>query len=204
MNINFSLENNYKKLYEQERKKNDELKFENQELEDENQELEDENQGLEDDYEKLSNNFNKLTIKHQNLKEKFEKISKLQKDGRSFTCQCNVKINGIQITVCIDSGCDGTSFMTPKNLKKLGLKLQKYEKAKYCMGVGGRSEIIGISSTIIEFENTKFPITFEIGETSEILIGCNFLKRYNAMIDFRNEKLKLTINDKTIVTKLVM
>ncbi|CAG8718926.1 15488_t:CDS:2, partial [Cetraspora pellucida] len=86
------------------------------------------------------------------LKNKFYTIEKLKKKQKSYTCQCNVKINNIETNVCIDSGCDGMSYMTMKKAKKLGLQIKQADENDYCMGVGGQSKIEGVSSTIIEFD----------------------------------------------------
>ncbi|CAG8737541.1 11622_t:CDS:2, partial [Cetraspora pellucida] len=74
-------------------------------------------------------------------------------------------INNIETNVCIDSGCDGMSFMTMKKAKKLGLKIKPTDENDYCMGVGGQSKIEGVCSTTIEFDSFKFPINFEIGNS---------------------------------------
>ncbi|CAG8776013.1 11746_t:CDS:1, partial [Cetraspora pellucida] len=115
--------------------------------------------------EELTEKIVALKIENKELKDKFYTIEKLKKNQKSYTCQCNVKINGIEIKVCINSGCDDMSFMTMKKAKKLGLKVKSVKEDEYCMDVGSQSKIEGICSTIIEFEDIKFPIHFEIGNT---------------------------------------
>ncbi|CAG8583188.1 21446_t:CDS:2 [Cetraspora pellucida] len=150
----------------------------------------------------LKDKLASLKIENNELKNKFYMIEKLKKKQKPYTCQCDVKINDIETNICINSGCNEMSFMTMKKAKKLGLKIKPADENDYCMGVGGQSKIEGVSSTIIEFDGIKFPIHFEIGNTTSILIGCNFLKCYNAEINFKTEYLKLTHNDKTIKIKL--
>ncbi|CAG8679483.1 3595_t:CDS:1 [Cetraspora pellucida] len=156
------------------------------------------------EFEELEDKLASLKIENDELKNKFYTIEKLKKKQKLYTCQYNVKINDIETNVCIDSGCDRMSFMTMKKAKKLGLKIKPADKNDYCIGVGGQSKIEGVSSTTIEFDSIKFSIHFEIGNTSSILIGCNFLKHYNAEINFKTEYLKLTYNDKTIKIKINM
>ncbi|CAG8837616.1 40673_t:CDS:2 [Gigaspora margarita] len=113
----------------------------------------------------------------------YNKFKTIEESG-FFTCQCDVKINGIPIRICIDTGCDDL---------------------KYTLGVGGRTKIHGTCKTFIEFESIKIPITFEIGgDCSSILIGCNFLKKYKALINFMTNNMKLTVNGSIISVKLIM
>jgi len=119
------------------------------------------------------------------------------------------KLNNVDVNILFDSGCQ-TSSTFSSIISKANLENIIDKKAKtYCMSMTGKTETLGMiwcTELELELDETtgnyiSFPIKLSILEDSEtesnnridILIGTDFMKTHNVIINF--SKKKIILND---------
>lgn len=116
-------------------------------------------------------------------------------------------INGHKVRLIVDTAA-GTSVLDADDAEGFGLKVRRNSERDDVKGIGTSSEIMRrLIVPYLQLEKTKFPrprfISLDLRHVKEAggkrgmhgLLGSDFLKKYDAVIDYGERVLNLAIPD---------
>lgn len=103
-----------------------------------------------------------------------------------------VVINDIKIRAIVDTGAAACAI-TSKLMKEIGNKIEGKSNISCIMANGDRVASLGVTEAEIEIGDTITPTRLEVinSQDTTLILGNDFLKLWNANIDFESETLTL-------------
>ena len=96
-----------------------------------------------------------------------------------------VKINGKEIDMLVDTGA-GSSIIRPETAEMLGLTTEWEGELKHNVGATFSSKKVRVE---MELSGCKAETTLHIADVQNDLIGADFLRHIEAMIDMKEKKI---------------
>src|SRR3954468_16397332 len=127
-------------------------------------------------------------------------VNLLDTDEERFTpTKCLAKIEGHEVDAIMDSGAS-VCAITTKFLERLGMEIEMPSEVIVKTADGGRHRSLGkIRKVYFSLEGIKTVAKMEVIESKNdkiIIIGTDWLKRNNAILNYGNETLEIGIGDK--------
>src|ERR1044072_8597360 len=127
-------------------------------------------------------------------------------DEESTTAtKCVLRINGMAVTAIIDSGA-ATSIMTKPLMKKLCCEPNRPSKVVVVTANGDRTRSLGIiDDVIVSFgKDLKVKTSFQALESKDevLLLGNDWLREANAIMDWNRSSLTIKTPKKTVVVPI--
>lgn len=119
--------------------------------------------------------------------------------------RCSIRIGGKVVSAIVDSGA-AISIITKSLLNRLGYKVQRPSRLVIATANGAKTRSLGESETIpITIGRMKLPTVFQVLESKDdvIILGNNWLRNVNAVLDWQNNTLSLRQNNYHIQVPII-
>ncbi|RWR99788.1 hypothetical protein B4U79_19201, partial [Dinothrombium tinctorium] len=104
-------------------------------------------------------------------------------------------INGNRVNVMLDTGCEEI-LMSAKCAQKCGLKINTPAKGKRFVGPSKENlKYIGTTKCLLRLADSEVTLRFHVIRklASDILLGSNFFKKHEAIVDFIKGRISFTV-----------
>ncbi|RWR98390.1 hypothetical protein B4U79_17180, partial [Dinothrombium tinctorium] len=113
-------------------------------------------------------------------------------------------INGNRVNVVLDTGCEEI-LMSAKCAQKCGLKINTPAKGKRFVGPSKENlKYIGTTKCLLRFADSEVTLRFHVIRklASDVLLGSNFFKKHEAIVDFIKGRISLTVGSENDFTRV--